>query len=245
MDAGVLLLHGLFEHKGRHQINFDWFENLGISPHLIDLPGHGEETIKKGHIQSWEDNESALKKGFENLNSFSTKILFGHSYGALISVYGVINEVIKPDYLILTAPLFKDNYPKFIRSLSKPLGKIAPRFRTLSPITKRNLSTDKDVVSSYFKDPLVFRTFSFRLGSEITRIQDYVQENISNLKIPTIVLHGDNDRVCPIDGNEKIMKLENVKFITVNNSAHEILNQDTRMFVLSEIHNWMKDNKII
>ena len=41
------------------------------------------------------------------------------------------------------------------------------------------------------------------------------------------------------------MKLENVKFITVNNSAHEILNQDTRMFVLSEIHNWMKDNKII
>ena len=76
-------------------------------------------------------------------------------------------------------------------------------------------------------------------------MQDYVQENISNLKIPTIVLHGDNDRVCPIDGNEKIMKLENVKFITVNNSAHEILNQDTRMFVLSEIHNWMKDNKII
>ena len=64
MDAGVLLLHGLFEHKGRHQINFDWFENLGISPHLIDLPGHGEGTIKKGHIQSWEDNESALKKGF-------------------------------------------------------------------------------------------------------------------------------------------------------------------------------------
>ena len=163
----------------------------------------------------------------------------------MISVYGVINEVVKPDYLILTAPLFKDNYPKFIRSLSKPLGKVAPRFRTLSPITKRNLSTDRDVVSSYFKDPLVFRTFSFRLGSEITRIQDYVQENISNLKIPTIVLHGDNDRVCPIDGNEKIMKLENVKFIKVNNSAHEILNQDTRMFVLSEIHNWMKDNKII
>ena len=42
MDAGVLLLHGLFEHKGRHQINSDWFENLSISPHTIDLPGHGK-----------------------------------------------------------------------------------------------------------------------------------------------------------------------------------------------------------
>ena len=63
MDAGVLLLHGLFEHKGRHQINSDWFENLNISPHSIDLPGHGEETTIKGHIDSWEENNEALKNG--------------------------------------------------------------------------------------------------------------------------------------------------------------------------------------
>ena len=44
---------------------------------------------------------------------------------------------------------------------------------------------------------------------------------------------------------EKISKLENVKFVTVNNSMHEILNQDTRMFVLSEIHEWLKDNNLI
>ena len=145
----------------------------------------------------------------------------------------------------MSAPLFKDNYPKFMRSLSRPLGNIAPKLRTISPITKRNLSTDKDVVLDYFKDPLVFRTFTFRLGAEIAFVQDYVQENINRLTIPTIVLHGDNDKVCPIDGNKEISKLENVKFVAVNNSMHEILNQDTRMFVLSEIHEWMKDNNII
>ncbi len=107
MDAGVLLLHGLFEHKGRHQINSDWFENLNISPHSIDLPGHGEETTIKGHIDSWEENNEALKNGFRNLNNHTKKIVFGHSYGALIATYGVINEIIKPDYLILSAPLFK------------------------------------------------------------------------------------------------------------------------------------------
>ena len=58
-------------------------------------------------------------------------------------------------------------------------------------VTKRNLSTDKDVVLDYFKDPLVFRTFTFRLGAEIAFVQDYVQENINRLTIPTIVLHGD------------------------------------------------------
>ena len=83
------------------------------------------------------------------------------------------------------------------------------------------------------------------MGAEIAFVQDYVQENINRLTIPTIVLHGDNDKVCPIDVNKEISKLENVKFVTVNNSMHEILNQDTRMFVLSEIHEWLKDNNLI
>jgi len=244
MDTGVLLLHGLFEHKGRHQINADWFKNLNISPYLIDLPGHGENSTTKGHIDSWEENNEALKKGFENLENYSKKIIFGHSYGALIATYGVINKIVEPDFLILSAPSFKDNYPKFMRSLSKPLGNLAPKLRTISPVTKKNLSTDKDVVQSYFNDPLVFRTFTFKLGSEIVNVQDYVQTNINNLSIPTIVLHGDNDKICPINGNEKIANLQNVNFVTVKNSMHEILNQDTRMFVLSEIHKWMKENNI-
>ena len=244
MDTGVLLLHGLFEHKGRHQINSDWFKNLNISPYLIDLPGHGEHSSTKGHIDSWDENNEALKKGFQNLENYPKKIIFGHSYGALIAAYGVINKIVEPDFLILSAPLFKDNYSKFMRSLSKPLGNLAPKLRTISPITKRNLSTDRDVVQNYFNDPLVFRTFSFKLGSEIATVQDYVQENINKLSIPTIVLHGDNDKVCPIDGNEKIATLQNVNFVTVKNSMHEILNQDTRMFVLSEIHKWMKENNI-
>ena len=71
------------------------------------------------------------------------------------------------------------------------------------------------------------------------------KENINRLTIPTIVLHGDNDKVCPIDGNKEISKLENVTFVEIDNSKHEILNQDTRPFVLSEIHQWLKENKII
>ena len=95
MDAGVLLLHGLFEHKGRHQINSDWFENLNVSPHSIDLPGHGEKSTTKGHIDSWDENNEALKIGFQNLNNHNKKIVFGHSYGALIATYGVINQIVK------------------------------------------------------------------------------------------------------------------------------------------------------
>ena len=245
VNTEVLLLHGLFEHKGRHKINADWFDKLGIKSHLIDLPGHGSDAKKKGDIDSWVENDNAVINGFQNIQSAEKKILFGHSYGGLVATNAVLKEIVKPDYLILTAPLFKDNYPKFIRNLSGPLSKIAPNFRSFSPVTKKNISTDKSVGEDYFKDPLVFRSLTFRLGYAITQVQDFVDENIENLNIPTIVLHGKGDTIVPISGCKNISELENVTFVEINNSKHEILNQDTRPFVLSEIHQWLKENKII
>ena len=43
--TGLILFHGFFEHKERHRLNAEWFENLGINTHLVDLPGHGEGAV--------------------------------------------------------------------------------------------------------------------------------------------------------------------------------------------------------
>ena len=244
-NTGALLLHGLFEHKGRHQINADWFNNLNINTTLIDLPGHGKEDSNKGDIDSWERNDQAVEKAFKSLENFDNKVLMGHSYGGLVAAYSILRGIISPDYLILSAPLFKDNYPKAIRSLSKPMASIAPKLRAPSPVNKRNLSNDSDVVKDYFSDPLVFRSLSFRFGFLITEAQKFVNENISKLNIPTIVIHGKEDKIVPISGCGEIAKLSNVTFVEIKNSKHEILNQDTRPLVLSEIFNWLQNNELI
>ena len=244
-NTGALLLHGLFEHKGRHQINADWFNNLNINTTLIDLPGHGKEDSNKGDIDSWERNDQAVEEAFKSLENFDNKVLMGHSYGGLVAAYSILRGIISPDYLILSAPLFKDNYPKAIRSLSKPMASIAPKLRAPSPVNKRNLSTDSAVVKDYFSDPLVFRSLSFRFGFLITEAQKFVNENINKLNIPTIVLHGKEDKVVPISGCGEIAKLSNVTFVEIKNSKHEILNQDTRPLVLSEIFNWLQNNGLI
>ena len=244
-NTGALLLHGLFEHKGRHQINADWFNNLNINTTLIDLPGHGKDDSNKGDIDSWERNDQAVEEAFKSLENFDNKVLMGHSYGGLVAAYSILRGFISPDYLILSAPLFKDNYPKAIRSLSKPMASIAPKLRAPSPVNKRNLSTDSAVVKDYFSDPLVFRSLSFRFGFLITEAQKFVNENINKLNIPTIVLHGKEDKVVPISGCGEIAKLSNVTFVEIKNSKHEILNQDTRPLVLSEIFNWLQNNGLI
>ena len=162
-----------------------------------------------------------------------------------MSVSAILREKIDPDYLILSAPHFDDNYPKFVKNMSGAMAKVFPKLRAPSPVNKRNLSTDKETVDSYFNDPLVFRSLTFKFGNEITTEQNFVNENIEKLKIPTLVLHGDKDKIVPIKASENISKLENVKFIIIENSKHEILNQDTRTFVLSEIHYWFKENNLI
>ena len=241
---GALVVHGLFEHKGRQQDNVNWLNNLGIEAFSVNLPGHGD-IENKGDVASWEENLDVISEEFQKLEKFDKKIIFAHSYGSLVSVSSILREVVTPDYLILSAPHFDDNYPKFVKNLSGTMAKLLPKFRAPSPVTKKNLSTDKAVVESYFSDPLVFRSLTFRFGYEITKEQNFVNKNISKLTIPTIVLHGVNDKVVPISASNKIKELENVRFIKVENSLHEILNQDTRPFVLSEIHSWMRELKII
>ena len=243
-NFGALVLHGLFEHKGRHQDNVAWLQKLGIEAFSFNLPGHGE-VDEKGHIESWEENLTTITSAYEKIAKKDKKIIFAHSYGSLVAVSAILRNRIEPDYLILSAPHFDDNYPKFVKNMSGGLSKVFPKLRAPSSVTKRNLSTDKETVETYFNDPLVFRSLTFKFGSEINTEQRFVNENIQNLKIPTLVLHGSGDKIVPIKASGKISQLENVKFIKVDNSKHEILNQDTRTFVLSEIHHWLREQKVI
>ena len=72
-----------------------------------------------------------------------------------------------------------------------------------------------------------------------------MNNNIKNLSTPTILFHGENDTIVPIKASNVIKQLENVEFISVENSKHEFLNQDSRPFVLSELHRWLWEKQVI
>ena len=62
-NFGALVLHGLFEHKGRHKDNVAWLEKLGIEAFSFNLPGHGE-LKEKGNNKSWEEILTAISSAF-------------------------------------------------------------------------------------------------------------------------------------------------------------------------------------
>ena len=101
--TGLILFHGFFEHKERHRQNAEWFENLGIKTHLVDLPGHGEGAIEKGDLESWGEINKTVQDSFKKIESCDIKILFGHSFGGQVALYSILSGLIAPDYLILSA----------------------------------------------------------------------------------------------------------------------------------------------
>ena len=243
--TGLILFHGFFEHKERHRLNAEWFENLGIETHLVDLPGHGENAMSKGDITSWDEVDDLLQNSFKKIEHCETKIIFGHSVGGQMALYAILSGLHDPDYLILSAPTLDDNYPNIVKKLTIGISRIAPKLRVPSSVTKKNLSTDKEVVKNYFQDPLVFRSATARYGRELINNQNFVNKNIKKLNTPTILFHGEDDTIVPIKASNNIKQLDNVEFVAVKNSKHEILNQDTRPFVLSELHRWLKEKNII
>ena len=135
--TGLILFHGLFEHKERHRLNAEWFENLGIETHLVDLPGHGEKAIEKGDLESWDEINRTVQDSYKEIESCETKILFGHSFGGQVALYSILSGLVDPDYLILSAPTLGDNYPNFIKKLSSGIAKIAPKLRIPSIVNKK------------------------------------------------------------------------------------------------------------
>ena len=216
-----------------------------IATVLMDLPGHGNNTEVFGHIEKWDEIENSVEQAYKKLNQYDIKLVFGISFGGQVGLHCILKGIIDPDFLILSAPSLGDNYPQFIKTLSKSLSKFTPRLRVPSSANKRNLSTDEQVVKDYFDDPLVFRSITARFGGETIESQNFVNDNINNLKTPTILFHGENDTIVPIASSSKLSELENVEYVVVQNSKHELLNQDTRPFVLSELHRWLKNNNII
>ena len=70
--ASILIIHGLFEHKGRQEINASWFKELGIDSYLMDIPGHGNEAKVLGDISSWDEIDNSV-----NFDIFRDQFLGG------------------------------------------------------------------------------------------------------------------------------------------------------------------------
>lgn len=226
--ASALILHGISEHSGRYEHVGSTLAAAGFSSHAFDHHGHGRSGGPRGHVDSFdvfledvEDNLVALRRDGDPV------VLLAHSMGGLIALRYCLSGRPLPDALLLSGPAINASTPRWQRIAAPVVGRISPKFFIKSEFDGSLLSTDPDVGVRYLGDPLRVRGATARLGWELFGAMGYVQENLEMLSVPTMLIHGGDDRIVRPAFSEPIGDLAVATRRVLPGHAHEVLNEST------------------
>lgn len=242
MQAEIVLVHGLGEHCGRYERTGSQLAEAGLGVTAVDLIGFGATGGSRGYVEDWSqflDQVGELVS--EARDTGRPVVLLGHSLGGLVALDYALSERKAPDLLVLSAPSIEGG-AGWQKLLAPVAGAIAPRLRLPTAVKGEHLSRDPAVGEAYFADPLVQTSASTRLGAEAFEAQERVQESLSNLSIPTLVIHGGADTLVPPQSSVSLGQLENVERRLYPTLRHESFNEPEGPEVVAEMIGWIRDH---
>ncbi|KAA8541415.1 hypothetical protein F0562_025378 [Nyssa sinensis] len=246
----VVLLHGLNEHSGRYNDFAKQLNEVGYKVYGMDWIGHGGSDGLHAYVHSLDYAVSDMKSFLEKVlaeNPGLPCFCFGHSTGAAIVLKAVIDATIEGCIagVVLTSPAVgvQPSYPIFA-VLAPIFSFLLPRYQ-LSAANKKGMpvSRDPEALVAKYSDPLVYTgSIRVRTGYEILRISSYLQQNLSRLSVPFLVLHGTADTVTDPEASQKLYEEASStdKTITLlEGFLHDLLFEPEREEIVKGIIEWL------
>ncbi len=236
--VGIILVHGLAEHKGRYEDFFNKIFSMNISVFAIDLRGHGESEGIRGYI---DDFQTFLSDLDIFINAIKIKYpqlklaLLGHSLGGLISTaYVQTRDTV--DFLVLSSPLL--NAPNLTQ-----LFRIIP-YKLFGFIRiKKYHSESSEMLKYSYNDPLASNSFTLRLlGSIFEQGINFVTKRFKDVRLPILLLGGELDPLIKTSKFKSLLtrfaSMEK-KLIIYKNTKHRLLQSEKKDDVICDIIEWI------
>ena len=244
--ASVVIAHGAGEHAGRYEHVAARLTSDRYAVYAVEHRGHGHSQGPRALIDRL-DNAVADLDSLVMLAAADHPglplFLLGHSMGGTIAVSYAITHQDRLSGLILSAPLAAlEAAPAPMRVAARVLSALAPRL-PLFAIDATLVSRDPAVVEAYEKDPLVYHgKLPVRTVAELAGTIDRFPKSAAAITLPTLVMYGTADRLCPPEGS--VMLGERIgssdKTLTPYDGLyHEILNEPEQDLVLDELSAWL------
>ncbi len=93
----------------------------------------------------------------------------------------------------------------------------------------------------FYADPHRVPFPTARLGSELMKAIDDSRDGIARVGVPTLVLHGGDDRLVPTASTEIFETLPNVERRVYGDLRHEIFNEAEGLEIVDEVIEWIDD----
>ena len=250
--ALAVLVHGLGEHSGRYQEVAQVLCAAGCAVYAMDHRGHGKSGGKRALVDRFAHAVSDIDQVIDlaqREHSGLKTFLIGHSMGGALSLSCTLRDPSKLDALILSGPAVAlDGAPPLIGPISKVLGMFLPGLGMFS-IDPSNVSRDQSVVDDYASDPLnAHGKVPARTLSEIVKFVEFLPAALPQLKLPMLLLHGEQDKLAGVSGSQMVAdgaSSKDKKLIIYKGLYHEIFNElpEDRAVVFKDLTNWI-DQKL-
>jgi alpha-beta hydrolase superfamily lysophospholipase len=205
---GVLVLvHGLGDHSGLYPTVVDRLVPRGWPVHAFDLRGNGRSPGQRAYVERWRDFRGDLDAFLDVVRAEEPErplVLLGNSLGGLVALEYALcapGAARLAGVVAVAAPLGPLGVPRALLLLARMLSRVWPRYsRSSTGLDLTGLARDERVIAAALADPLFHRAATARLATETEAAIARVQALAPSLALPTLLLHGGDDRMVPPDG---------------------------------------------
>lgn len=251
--AVVAIIHGIGEHSGRYAALAADLVRARCTVVALDLPGHGQSAGPRGDMTSWTAvrNQTvsamfAAPGGLPGQPERAPRVLLGHSMGGLMALdytlahpRGLVTTIASgPALASAMPPWWKLALANVARMTTPSAG-----FPTgLDATGEGGVSRDPEVIRHRDADRLVHDRISPRLYFDFEEARQRVVRDARRLQVPTLLLHGEGDRMVHPDGTRAFAAAAPrgmTKLVTFPGAYHEVFNDLGREDVVREVVTWL------
>jgi len=246
--AVIIIVHGIAEHIGRYEHVAQVFVDAGFAVYGYDHRTHGKSAGEpRTYFTSFDVPVADLTQFVELVqkeNPNKKVFMYGHSMGSLISnLYALKHQDKLAGWISSGSPLAADtSVPAPVLMILTALSKVFPTLR-LVKIPPTDLTHDVNIVNAYITDPLVdAQPTRLGMASGIIGNGKSVISQLGNLRLPILLLHGGEDKVCPPAASPLIYEKAGSKDKTLKvyeGLYHEIHNETQFGRIMSDVIEWI------
>ncbi len=245
--AVVCVVHGIGEHSGRYTNVRDVLVPAGFAFYGMDNRGHGRSEGVRGGLPAWGALHADLGQFLALLRQWHPKMplfLMGHSLGGLIVLgYGLrYPEGLRG--VVASAPALQSKgISPLLMALARLLSRVAPNLPMKTGLDASAISRDASVVQAYTGDPLVHALATPRMATESEAEMSWVNARAAEWQLPLLMLHGDADRLVPVEGTRNFFARVPVEDKTLHiypGGYHESHNDLHKAQATGDVLTWLE-----
>jgi alpha-beta hydrolase superfamily lysophospholipase len=228
----LVVVHGYAEHALRHGRLAEAAAAAGHPVVAVDLPGHGRSPGPRALVRSYAPLVAAVGASVDAATALGRglPVLFGHSMGGAVALAYALERPAALERLVLSAPYLLDPVPRpgWMTALAGALAAALPTL-PVARLDSGALAREPRVGADYVADPLVHSgPVAAVTGHTLIAGGRELLARAGSLAVPTLVLHGEADRVASPEGSRRLAAdappgtLELVKF---PGAYHELHNE--------------------